>query len=329
MRKPATCCGSLRLAPASSASPSRTAVLMASNISPCSPASADGSAQSSPVDSTRVILPLPSASRTPVATCRRSPRREECCMSSLFRSGMFLLLFSLPTLAATLKVCADPDNLPYSNKRASGFENRLAYLIGSGLHEQGQFVWARPRRGFLRERVNKGECDVLMSVPVGMRGVLASKPYLRSSYVFVTRADRDLDISSFDDPQLKKLKIGVQTLDDEYAPPAQALGKRGMLTNIVGYEPFGKVPGKIVSDVANGKLDTAVVWGPLAGFYARRSRKKLRLTPGQPDHEGALPFAYDLAVGVAKNKPELVGRINQVLAEKHRAISLLLTSFGI
>ena len=250
-------------------------------------------------------------------------------MSSLFRSGIFLFVFSLPTLAATLKVCADPNNLPYSNKSGSGFENHLAHLIGSGLHEQVEFVWARPRRGFVRERVNKGECDVLMSVPVGMRGVLASKPYVRSTYVFVTRGDRALDISSFDDPRLKKMKIGVQTLDDEYAPPAQALGERGMLTNIQGYEPFGKVPGKIVSDVAAGKLDTAVVWGPLAGYYARRSRKKLTLTPVHPDHEGALPFAYDLAVGVAKSKPELLERINRVLAQKHHQIALLLASYGI
>lgn len=250
-------------------------------------------------------------------------------MSSLFRSGILFFVFSLPALAATLKVCADPDNLPYSNKTGSGYENHLARLVGSGLHQEVQFVWARPRRGFVRERVNKGECDVLMSVPVGMRGVLASKPYLRSSYVFVTRTDGDLDISSFDDPRLKKLKIGVQTLDDEYAPPAQALGKRGMLTNIVGYEPFGRIPGEIVSDVANGKLDTAVVWGPLAGYYARRSRKKLRLTPVQPDHDGVLPFAYDLAVGVAKSKPDLLERINRVLAQKHREISLLLTSYGI
>jgi len=106
-------------------------------------------------------------------------------MSSLFRSGIFFFVFSLPAFATTLKVCADPDNLPYSDRAGAGFENRLAHVIGSGLHEQVQFVWARPRRGFVRERMNKGECDVLMSVPVGMRGVLVTKPYLRSSYVFV------------------------------------------------------------------------------------------------------------------------------------------------
>src|SRR3954465_1557879 len=144
----------------------------------------------------RAIPPLPSDSRTPAATCRTSPRREEFCMSSLFRSGILFFVFSLPALAATLKVCADPDNLPYSDKSGSGFENQLARLIGSGLHEPVEFVWARPRRGFVRERVNKGECDVMMSVPVGIRGVLVSKPYLRSTYAFVTRADRDLDISS-------------------------------------------------------------------------------------------------------------------------------------
>src|SRR4051812_6778994 len=214
-------------------------------------------------------------------------------MCSLFRSLIFVFV-ALPAFGARLKVCADPDNLPYSDKAQGGFENRLARIIAADLHQDVSFVWARPRRGFVRERMNKGECDVIISVPVGFRGLLTTNPYVRSSYVFVTRADRHLDLSSFDDPRLKKMKIGVQVLDDEYAPPAQALGRRGMLTNIVGYQAFDKVRGQIVSDVAQGKIDTAVVWGPLAGYYARRSHIKLQLTPVEPEHDGLIPFAYDL-----------------------------------
>jgi mxaJ protein len=249
-------------------------------------------------------------------------------MSSLFHSVIVLAL-CLPACAATLKVCADPDNLPYSNKEGRGFENRLARIIAGDLKQEADFVWARPRRGFVRERMNKGDCDVLISVPVGLRGVLTTVPYLRSSYVFVTPADKRLDISSFDDPRLKKMKIGVQALDDEYAPPAQALGRRGLLTNILGYEPFGKTPGKIVSDVAAGKLDAAVVWGPFAGFYAKRSRRKLKLTPVEPEHDGVIPFAYELAVGVRKSDPGLVQRINEVLERERTRIAALMQQYGV
>jgi mxaJ protein len=249
-------------------------------------------------------------------------------MCSLFRS-LIIVFVALPAFAATLEVCADPDNLPYSDKAQRGFENRLAHIIAADLHQDVSFVWARPRRGFVRERMNKGECDVMISVPVGFRGLLTTNPYVRSSYVFVTRADRHLDLSSFDDQRLKKMRIGVQVLDDEYAPPAQALGRRGLLTNIVGYEPFGKVRGKIVSDVAQGNIDAAIVWGPLAGYYAKRSRRKLHLTPVEPEHDGVIPFAYDLAVGVKKSRPDLVPRINQILEREHIKITALLNSYSV
>src|SRR4051812_31165007 len=249
-------------------------------------------------------------------------------MCSLSRS-LLLVLFALPVFAGTLKVCADPDNLPYSDRQQRGFENRLAHIIAADLKENVSFVWARPRRGFVRERMNKGECDVLVSVPVRFRGVLTSNPYLRSSYVFVTRADRQLEISSFDDVRLKKMKIGVQALDDQYAPPAQALGARGMLTNIVGYEPFDKVRGKIISDVAQGKIDTAIVWGPLAGYYAKHSRTKLRLTPVEPERDGMVPLAYELAVGVKKSRPDLLPRINHILEREHERITAVLASYGV
>jgi mxaJ protein len=249
-------------------------------------------------------------------------------MCSLFRSLIFIFV-ALPVFADTLKVCADPDNLPYSNKAQLGFENHLAHIIAGGLKQDIAFVWARPRRGFVRERMNKGECDVLISVPAGFHGLFTTTPYVRSSYVFVSRADRHLDLSSFDDPRLKKMKIGVQVLDDEYAPPAQALGRRGMLTNIVGYQAFDKVRGQIVSDVAQGKIDTAVVWGPLAGYYARRSHIKLQLTPVEPEHDGLIPFAYDLAVGLKRARPDLLPRINQVLEREHDHIAALLNSYGV
>src|SRR3954452_809938 len=109
-------------------------------------------------------------------------------MSFRFLSLMLLSLnIAAGANAAPLRICADPDNLPFSNRAGQGFDNRIAVVVAHELGRQPEFVWARSRRGFLREQFNKGACDLLMGVPQGMRAVATSQPYYRSSYVFVTR----------------------------------------------------------------------------------------------------------------------------------------------
>ena len=213
----------------------------------------------------------------------------------------FALLIAVNCTAQsrTIRVCADPDNLPYSNRQLKGYENKIAQLIARDLNAKVQFFFARQRRGFVRNQLDKNACDLLVGVPANFHPVLTTDPYLRSSYVFVSRKDRRLEIASFDDPQLNNLKIGLQVLEEDYAPPAQALARRHVISKLVGYESFGSEAGDIIRDVVRKKTDLAIVWGPLAGYYALRHPKRLTITP-TPAADPPLPMAFSISLGVSK-----------------------------
>jgi mxaJ protein len=136
----------------------------------------------------------------------------------------------------SLRVCADPNNLPFSNRAGAGFENRIAELLASDRHATLEYTWWAQRRGFVRNTLAAGACDVLIGVPSGFDPVATTRPYYRSSYVFVSKRDRTRDLHSFDDPRLPALRIGVQMIGDDFAntPPAHALARRGMTRNVVG-----------------------------------------------------------------------------------------------
>jgi mxaJ protein len=140
-----------------------------------------------------------------------------------------------------LRICADPNNLPFSNQRLEGFENRLAELIARELHATVQYTWWAQRRGFFRNTLKAGACDVVLGVPHRFELALTTSPYYRSTYVFAYRKDRPLRVHSFDDPLLHQVKIGVQLIGDDYAntPPAHALASRNLIGNVVGYTVYG------------------------------------------------------------------------------------------
>ena len=140
-----------------------------------------------------------------------------------------------------LRVCADPNNLPFSNDRGEGFENRIAELLAADRHARVEYTWWAQRRGFVRNTLSAGACDLMIGVPSGADIALTTRPYYRSTYVFVSRADRGLALGSFDDSRLRRLRIGVQMIGDDFAntPPAHALAARGMVQNIVGYSVYG------------------------------------------------------------------------------------------
>jgi len=131
-----------------------------------------------------------------------------------FRSMVYAaaMLISGLAFARDLRVCADPDNLPFSNNKQQGFENRIAELVARNLHANLVYQWQRMGRGFVREYLNTSQCDVLIGIPANFKPVLTTTPYYRSSYVFVTRKDGKLKPASLDDPALHELKIGVQVL---------------------------------------------------------------------------------------------------------------------
>ena len=139
--------------------------------------------------------------------------------------------------ARVLRVCADPNNLPFSNRRLEGFENRLAEMVARDLHATVQYTWWPQHRGFIRNTLKAGTCDVLMGLPSSVELAWTTRPYYRSTYVFVSRRDRGLAVRSFDDPALRRLRIGVQMIGDDgtNSPPAHALANLGIANNVPGY----------------------------------------------------------------------------------------------
>jgi quinoprotein dehydrogenase-associated probable ABC transporter substrate-binding protein len=239
-----------------------------------------------------------------------------------------------------LRVCSDPNNLPFSNAKGEGFENRLAQLIAGELHATVAYTWHAQRRGFVRETLRANQCDLIMGVPSSFELVLPTRPYYRSTYVFVQRATRGRGVArvrSFDDPALRRLRVGVQFIGDDYAntPPAHALAARGIIDNVVGFSIYGDYaqpnpPARILDAVVDDSIDVAVVWGPLAGWYARHSRVALTIVPVSPQVDVPfLPFVFDVSMGVRRDAPALKAQVEEVLVRRRDAVERILDEYGV
>jgi mxaJ protein len=248
-----------------------------------------------------------------------------------------LLLGACAPKQRVLRVCADPNNLPFSNDRGEGFENRLAELVARDLDARVEYTWWAQRRGYVRNTLKAGRCDLWPGVATQVEMVATTRPYYRSSYVFVTRADRGLDIASFDDPRLKTLTIGVQMIGDDASntPPTHALARRGIISNVRGYMLYGDYakpnpPAEIVRAVDRGDIDVAVVWGPFAGYFAGAATHPLKLTPVTPWLDGPQwPMVFDVSMGVAKEKPKLREEVDEVLERRALEIGRILAAYRV
>lgn len=236
-----------------------------------------------------------------------------------------------------LAVCADPDNMPFSNDRLEGFENRIASLIADELHASVRYTWSVQRRGFLRRTLQSGACDVVMGVPAGLPGMLATRPYYASSYVFVSVRERNLELGDFDAPDLRSLKIGLQALgaDGANTPPASALARRGLANQVVGFPMWGdfgaeSARARIIDAVAAGEIDTAVVWGPLAGYFSKRHQGRLILTPVVVDPKTPeLLFVYQITLGVRRGEEAFRAQLQQALDRRRHDIQAILSEYGV
>ncbi len=253
-------------------------------------------------------------------------------------SFAFALIIAGPAHATTskpeLRVCANPNDLPFSNAQGLGFENKLAEMVAGELGETVRYTWTDEREHFIRKTLNAGKCDVLMGVPAGFDEVETTRPYYSSGYVFVSREDRALHLQSMRDPRLRKLKIGMHVIGDDNTPPMEALSRQGITQNIVGYmiysdaQPKGR--SRLIDDVAAGKIDIAAVWGPLAGYYAQHAGKLLAVTPiTDTAGFGPLVFQYAMAMGVRKGDEALKAQLNDVIAHHLPEIRNLLRRYGI
>jgi mxaJ protein len=200
-----------------------------------------------------------------------------------------------------------------------------------------EYFWLPQRRGFIRNTLRTNRCDLVVGVPAKLEAARPTQPYYRSSYVFVSRRDRDLRIESLDDPLLRALKIGIQITGEDYGnpPPAQALASRRIAANVRGFMVYGDYakpdPQRAVVDaVARGDVDVAIVWGPIAGYYAKQARVPLRLTAVTPDHDGPLlPFAFDIAMAVRRDDDALRDAIDRAIGRRVAAIRRILDDYGV
>lgn len=237
-----------------------------------------------------------------------------------------------------IRVCADPDNLPMSNDKGEGLENRIAELLGRTWNSKVEYAWWPVRRGFFSRGLNGRYCDIAITAPSLLDMAGTTKAYFRTGYVIVTRQDAGLDINGLDDPRLKSLRIGVHLLnaDAENTPPAMAMSYHGVVGNLVGFPTFYSVadgarirPEDIITAVANKSIDLAVVWGPLAGYFARQSTVPLRVVPVAEDALSGLPFAFDISMATRRRDRALRDSLQVFLDTKRGEIRQILEQFGV
>jgi quinoprotein dehydrogenase-associated probable ABC transporter substrate-binding protein len=247
------------------------------------------------------------------------------------------LMGSVPRPLTELRVCADPYDLPFSNDKEEGFENKIAHVLAQDLNATVINYWWPSRRGVLRSSILAGRCDVMIQAPVGLDPVATTKPYYRSTYYFVYRADRGLTVRSLDDTALKHLRIGVNIIGYDYTntPPAHALGRRGIV-GLVGFgnflnpDPKADHPEDIIAAVAKDSIDVAIVWGPLAGYWVKHQPVPLTMI-ALPDSDpvSGVPFAFDMAMGVRHRDKELRAQLDSAIVRRHDDIIRILQDYNV
>jgi mxaJ protein len=256
---------------------------------------------------------------------------------SLSILAALLSLSAMLAQARELRVCADPNNLPYSNAAGEGFENRIVQLLAADLGAQVRYTWWAQRRGFARNTLNAGSCDVIAGVASNSEMLGTTQPYYRSSYVFVSRADRNLGLVSLDDARLHSLRIGVQLIGDDGAntPPAHSLARRGIAGNVRGYMVYGDYRDRtpqsaIVDAVAAGDIDVAIAWGPTAGYFAANAGQPMTVQPVAPWLDGPqLPMVFDVSMAVRKDDRALRRELDRAITRNRAGIEAILAQFHV
>jgi mxaJ protein len=232
-----------------------------------------------------------------------------------------------------LKVCGDPNNLPFSNDKLEGIENKIAEVIAKDLGWRVVYTWWPHQRGMVKRALNTGRCDVVLGIPKGYDPVLWTRPYYRTGYVMAYRKDRGLKIRSLDDPALRSLKIGVLV----NTPPHDALGQRGITgDNVIGYQLMfdsqfhpEEYPGKVVEDLIAGRIDVALVWGPIAGYFVKKRSAALELVPLDGGRDAGTPFTFEMSMGVRKRDQELKTQLEEALGRRQDEIRRILEDYGV
>jgi len=252
--------------------------------------------------------------------------------SALILYALSCSLVSAQSADLPLRVCGDPGNMPLSNSRGEGFQNKIAELLARAMGKRLDYFWyTYYERGLVRATLNADHCDLLFDMPADFELALPTKPYYKSTFVLVTRKDRNLHIRSLDDPILKNLRIGVF----QASAARDALRNHGIQHNTVVHYIFydsrvhpEQHPAEQVEQVIQGTLDACAVWGPLAGYYVAKTGAPLDITPLNTMEE-TVPLEYAMALAVPKGDKSLRDGLNRAMEGRKAEIKKILTEFGV
>lgn len=232
-----------------------------------------------------------------------------------------------------LRVCAEPDNFPVSDRAERGFENRIARVIADELGLALRYSWHPYWRGFVRKTLGAQRCDVLIGVPSDFDRVLTTRPYYRSAYVFVSPAGAE-PVAGFHDARLARERIGLPLIKNDLTttPPGFVLAPAGPRPNLVGFSVYEEPPAaqRIAEAVARGELGVGVLWGPQAGHFARTAQPPLQVAVARPPaHAAWLPFEYAISMGVRKSDRGLRDRLDAAIERRRDDIDRILAEFAV
>ncbi|HLX30801.1 MAG TPA: quinoprotein dehydrogenase-associated putative ABC transporter substrate-binding protein [Casimicrobiaceae bacterium] len=255
-------------------------------------------------------------------------------MSSRFLDLALALALAVATPAGafTLRVCADPDNLPYSDRAQRGFENRIASLVAHDLHADLAYYWLPQWRSYARKTLKQHHCDLIPGIAQRDESVRATDAYYRGTFAFVYSPKRFAGLATLDDPRLRAARIGIQVIgiDATPTPAARALARRGIVDNVVGFPVMDETPSaeRIVDAIANGTLDIGIVWSPQPGYFIARRHLALDVVPIR-SVAGDPSFDFAIAMGVRPDDVALQHAVNASLAHLAPAIDAVLREYRV
>lgn len=229
-----------------------------------------------------------------------------------------------------LRVCADPANIPFSNDKGEGFENKIAELFAKELGVPVTYSWFPQAIGFVRNTLGVGTCDLVIGAAQGDELMQNSNHYYRSTYVLVVKPGSPLaDVKSLDDPRLADKRLGVIA----GTPPATVMAMNGLMTKAHPYplmvdRRFEAPAERMMDDIASGEVDAGVLWGPIGGYYAKKANPALTVTPLTHETKGPR-MSYRITMGMRHNEPDWKRQINELIAKKQNEINAILLSYGV
>src|SRR5271165_3172002 len=230
---------------------------------------------------------------------------------------------------SALRVCADPNNLPFSDQKKQGFENKIADVIGAALGTKVEYTWFPQIIGFARNTLQAYRCDLVMGTVAGDEIMQTTNPYYFTTYVMVYRSDKGVAINSMQDPRLARLRLGVVSA----TPPSDLLVRHDLMAHAKPYPltvdtRIESPTHRMVQDIVDGTIDIGFLWGPIAGYYQKHEKLPLTLVL-LADEPGAARMKYHIAMGVRANEPEWRRKINTVILKQQPQITAILRDYGV